>query len=127
MAALECIHLCDHGFLDESGKPCLIGISRYVLIRSLPYAMPRSTLAYSLTGAAQEMVALHLSVIDPYGNTIIDGDLDSVTVSEAGEVVGFVDMQGIVLSREGWHQIRLATSAQLAATLLVAVVVVNDE
>jgi len=65
MARLQWCHICDHAFLDQHGKPCLIGLFDRILTARLPALHPQAAVAFRLTGEPGEGASVRIRLLPP--------------------------------------------------------------
>ena len=127
MAVVDWMHLCDHAFLDEYGKPSVIGIFRYLVSNKLPHIMPHAMIAYNLMGEADEPITPRLSIVTPSNASLVEMRLDPITLPPSREQVGFVLMDGLELHEAGIYVVTLWISQVVSRSIPFVLFVNNHE
>lgn len=65
MAAIRWVHLCDHAFYDQFGKPCLIGIFNAIAVPRVPTVRAHAALALEMGGEPNELANMRIQVVRP--------------------------------------------------------------
>ncbi|MCL6563259.1 MAG: hypothetical protein K6U87_09650 [Firmicutes bacterium] len=107
MAQISWMFWCEHGFLDEAQRPCLIGIFRHVILRQVPGIINRAMLAIAWWGNPGEQVQAELQVYDARSVMVASTPLAPIRIGQMGEGISFVLFDGFQFQVTGWHRIEV--------------------
>lgn len=65
MAKVDWCHLCDHAFLDQAGKPCVIGIFTRIAAARVPVTHSHAAIAMGISGGRGEVATLRVMLHRP--------------------------------------------------------------
>lgn len=122
MASLQWCHLCDHAFLDQHGKPNLIGLFDRILTPRLPALHRQAALAFRIAGRPGEALSVRVLLLPPgAGEPLLDVANPQVQLGAAGlhdEVLGLQDLR---FSQYGNHEFRIELDGEPFTAALFAV------
>lgn len=118
----KCIwtELCDHAFLDQHGKPCLIGLFETITAQTVPVQHNHAALVVKVSGDPSETVALRVEFIQPGGKQMlqIDGHL-RLSTSGLGHLTA--GLNSLMLPEYGIYAIHVYLNGARAGTRTFAV------
>lgn len=121
MARLQWAHICDHAFLDQHGKPCLIGLFDRILTPRLPAVHRTAALAFRLAGEPGETVSVRVVLLPPGPDEpLLDLNNPQVNLGPAGVQDSVLGLHDLRFQQYGHYEVRVELDGEpITATVFV--------
>lgn len=121
MARCEWAHICDHAFLDQIGKPCIIGIFKAIFTERVPATHTTCALAIQLALEPGEAVHLRVVMLRPDRQDPLLDIQRSLGVLQVETHVVIANLANLPLPDFGPYEIQIFVNGNLAHTLTIHV------
>jgi hypothetical protein len=95
MAECSWVLLCDYAFLDQGGKPCLVGVFDSIYAKGVPTTHHQCALVVQLTGMPGEKVRVRVEIVRPTGGVLaqVEAPAELSSRGSAGLQLGMANLQ----------------------------------
>ena len=122
MARLQWCHICDHAFLDQHGKPCLIGLFDRILTPRLPAVHRQATVAFRLAGDAGEGVTVRVLLLPPTPDEpLLDVTNAQVDLGPGGVHDSVLALHDLRFQHYGHYELRIELDGEPVTAAIFAV------
>lgn len=113
MARLQWAHICDHAFLDQHGKPCLIGLFDRILAARVPAVHRQAALAFRIVGNPGEAVTVRVLLLPPGpGEPLIDLTNPEVDLGPVGVHDAVLPLADLRFQHFGSYELRVELDSE---------------
>lgn len=120
MARLQWAHICDHAFLDQHGKPCLIGLFDRILAPRVPAVHRSAALAFRIVGNADEPVTVRILLLPPgAGEPLLDLTNPDVNLGPTGVHDAVLPLHDLPFQRYGSYELRIELDSEPVTAAII--------
>jgi hypothetical protein len=125
MARCDWAVVCDHAFLDENRKMCMIGIFDRVFAAAVPAVHHHAAVVLRLIGEPRERVQIRVDIVRPSGEVL--GKIEGMAeLGDDGTSQLNLGLRGLPLPDFGIYAFNIYLGDQLDKTIGVTVVRSTD-
>lgn len=111
MAELEYMHICDHAFVTDGGKQCIIGIFEQVFASNFPATHASMFVAARLTGTPNEPVAVKVEIGRPNGDALASAQAN-ITIGQDAAANLQVNFIGVQFPEAGRYTVKVSVAGK---------------
>src|SRR2546425_5071704 len=116
MATVEYMHICDYAFVDQGGKPCIIGVYESIGASAFPATHPQLFLAVQFRGTAHEMICFTVEIGRPNGDVLWRSPEASPNASAEGGAFLAMNIVGTQFPEAGRYVVKVLSAGQTLAS-----------
>jgi len=121
MAKIDWALVCDHAFLDQQDRLCLIGVARQIPAATLPLTLHQVMMVARLADIRPfDEVAITVGMVTPSGKHLARTGSEHVAVQMAGEYA-LATLRDIPLIEEGVHRFQIRLRGQPVVSVQIPV------
>jgi hypothetical protein len=116
MATVEYLHICDYAFVDQAGKPCIVGIYDGINAGSFPATHPQLFLGIQFRGTPHEMIPLVIEIGRPNGDVLWRSpEMTPVAGQEGGAFVA-MNIVGVQFPEPARYTVKVLSGGRVLVT-----------
>lgn len=119
MAVITWAHLCDHGFMDAAGKPCIIGVFRHIYVERVPTNYARASVVLHFEREpADNSLAFRFQVIRPDGGVLTEMSPPPAPIPpEMKDGFIIINFENILLPDWGPYEVQISINGKVTKTI----------